>query len=458
VSRSRRKSTGWRTLCALGLLATECTAAGEARATAAAADAATPPAAAAATPPAPATPAPPAPAPPRPATAPSGLARWLDPATAPFIPIPAIDTEPHSGLTLGLIPTWLKTGEHDEIEQIVAPDIIHSQYFGWGVHMRVFGFPSADTQWSVVGGLKERVEREFDGRYLTGQTRSGAVSWSVEAIYDRSGTQRFFGLGNLSQRRGETAYINNQAVLDALFGHNFSPRLQLAYEPRVRYVEVLPESIRGLPPIGTLYPTLRGLGGEHQLQHTALLTYDTRDSPIIPHSGARYIVYDGFVSRALGSSVSYTYFGAEARRYFPLGRDATLAWHVGARYMPSAADAPFWALSSLGGDRSVTNEREPLRGNGFDRYIDRNLFATGAELRVRVAGFNAFRTRVSLELAPFIDAGKVFATMGGSPFSRLHLAGGLGFRGVASPFVVGYVDIGFAHSKPAVFSGLDYPF
>jgi hypothetical protein len=82
---------------------------------------------------------------------PSRLARWFDPANAPFIPIPEIDTDPHSGLTLGVIPTWLRTNSRDEIERIIAPDIIHSQYFGWGSRMRIFGYPSADTQWSVVG-------------------------------------------------------------------------------------------------------------------------------------------------------------------------------------------------------------------------------------------------------------------------------------------------------------------
>ncbi len=71
--------------------------------------------------------------------------RWFDPATAPFIPIPAIDTEPHSGLTLGLIPTWLSTSERDEIERIIAPDLIHSQYFGWGSHMRVLSYPSGNS-------------------------------------------------------------------------------------------------------------------------------------------------------------------------------------------------------------------------------------------------------------------------------------------------------------------------
>jgi len=192
---------------------------------------------------------------PVPATAPaapppSGLARWLDPASAPFIPIPAIDTEPHNGLTLGVIPTWLHTNSRDEIERITAPDIIHSQYFGWGTHMRVLGYPSADTQCSVEGGLKQRVEREFDGRYLTGQTRTGAVSWSIEAIYDRSGTPRFFGLGNQSLRADETSYVDNQALVAASIGRNFTPALQLAYVVRARYVEVLPGCCAACPRSG----------------------------------------------------------------------------------------------------------------------------------------------------------------------------------------------------------------
>jgi len=106
----------------------------------------------------------------------------------------------------------------------------------------------------------------------------------------------------------------------------------------------------------------------------------------------------------------------------------------------------------------VTAEREPLRGYGADRFIDRNMFATGIELRTRVASLNTFGTHVSLEVAPFVDAGKVFAELGASPFSKLHATPGFGVRGVASPFVVGYVDIGFAHRKAAVFSGIDYPF
>jgi len=392
------------------------------------------------------------------AAAPAGLARFLDPATAPFIPIPEIDTAPGSGLTLGVIPTVLSVNDRDEIERIVAPDVIHSQYFGWGSRMRIFDYPSPDAQWSVVGGLKERVEREFDGRYAAGQARLGDWSFAVDAVYDRSGIPRFFGLGNATPYANQSSYLDNQAFLDLSAGRNLTRALQLGYDARLRYVDVLPGVLPNVPSTTTVFPALAGLGSEHVLQQTVTLSYDTRDSAVIPRSGGRYAAYGGFVSGALGSSVSYSYFGAEARRYWALGSDVTLGCHAAARYMPSAADAPFWALSSLGGDRSVTDEREPLRSAVSDRYIDRNLFAGGAELRTRVAGFDAFGTRVGLELGPFVDTGKVFSTLGTSPLTHVHAAGGLAVRGVASPFVVGYVDVGFGQDGAAVFSGINYPF
>lgn len=388
----------------------------------------------------------------------AGIGRWLDPATAPFIPIPEIDTDPYSGTTLGLIPTWLSTNQQGQIERIIAPDIIHSEYFGWGGRMRIFDFPSADTGWSVVGGLKERVEREFDGQYGAGQMRTTAYSWSVEAIYDRSGVPRFYGIGNHSQIENQTNYLDDQARLDVEVGRNFNPRLQLAYLARVRYVDVLPGVLPTVPSIETRFPGLPGLGAEHELQHRLILTYDTRDSVIIPSSGARYMLYGGFVSRAMGSSVSYSYLGAEVRQYLPLGRAVTLAWHAAARFMPSAGSAPFWALSSLGGDRSLPGEFEPLRSEGAGRWVDRDLIAVGAELRKPVAGFDAFGTHVSLELAPFVDAGKVFSDSDSSLGGHLHRAIGLGVRGLASPYVVGYVDFGYGQGRGAVFSGINYPF
>jgi len=389
---------------------------------------------------------------------PSGVMRWFDPATAPFIPIPEIDVDPHSGVTLGLFATFLSVNDRNEIERITAPDLFHSQYFGWGAGLSLYGYPSPDDQWVVLGSVKERVERSFDARYLAGKTRTTPFSFSLEAIYDRSGTARFFGIGNETPDYGESTYVDDQASLAGSVGYNFTRALQLAYGARWRNVDVLPGVLTGVPSTETLYPDLNGLGSEHAFEHTVTLTRDTRDSDLIPHSGARYIVYGGFASHAFGSSVAYSYLGAEARCYLPVTPDVTLAWHVAARYMPSYAEAPFWALSSLGGDRSITNEREPLRSEGMDRYVDANLFATGLEVRTQVAGFDAFGTHVGLEVSPFIDAGKVFANGKPDLLSELHTALGIGMRGIASPYVVGYVDVGYGRGRAAIFSGINYPF
>jgi Omp85 superfamily domain len=397
-------------------------------------------------------------APSAPAGPPSGVARWLNPATAPFIPIPEIDVDPQSGVTLGVIATFIDVNDRGEIERITAPDVFHSQYFGWGAGISMYGYPSEDSQWLVTGSIKERVERGFDARYLAGQTRATPLSWSVETLYDINGTARFFGIGNETPDYNESTYVKDRAALVASLGYNFTPELQLAWGTRWRRVDVRPGVLSGIPSIGTLYPDLNGLGNEHALEQTLTLTYDTRDSAIIPRSGARYLLYGGFASRSFGSSVAYSFFGADARCYFPVAEHITLVLHAAARYMPSAEEAPFWALSSLGGDRSIPNGQEPLRSDGADRYVDENLLATGAELRTRVAGFDAFGTRVSLELAPFIDAGKVFSNGFGNPLSDMHTAAGIGVRGVANPYVVGYVDVGYGRGKAVVFTGINYPF
>jgi len=388
----------------------------------------------------------------------SGIMRWLDPATAPFLPIPEIDVDPQSGVTVGLIAAVLRVNDHGEIERITAPDVFHSHYFGWGAGISLYGFPSADSQWQVIGSVKQQVEHEFEARYLGGQTRATPISWSMEAIDNRSGTARFFGIGNETPDYNESTYVDDQAALAASVGYNFTRATQLAWGTRWRRVDVLPGVLSGVPSIETLYPGVPGLGNEHALEQTLTLTHDSRDSVLIPHSGASYLLYGGFASRSVGSSVAYSFLGAEARCYFPLGEHMTLALHRAARYMPSAAGAPFWALSSLGDDRSVTNGREPLRSDGANRYVDENLIATGAELRTRVAGFEAFGTRVALELAPFVDAGKVFVNGPGNLLSEMHTAAGLGLRGVASPYVVGYVDVGYGRGKAVVFSGINYPF
>jgi len=393
-----------------------------------------------------------------PQTPPSGIARWFDPDTAPFLPIPEIDTSPFSGLTVGLLPVMLSNNADGQIDRINAPDIFHTQYFGWGARWRTFRNPSDDEKWSVIGGLKERTESEFDAEYDLGLLRATRWSWTAHLMYDRSGTGRFFGLGNDTTRFGATNYVDTQSRAELTVARNFGPMLQLAYTARLSAVEIEPGVLRELPSIERYYPNLPGLGETHELQQRVVLGYDTRDAPTIPRQGVRVAAFAGISRSGLVSSASYSFVGIDASLYQPISRTVTLALHGAWRVMPSYAAAPFWALSSVGGDRSVVAEDQPLRAYGERRFTDRNAFSSTVELRLRTLTMHLFATDLYVEPAPFLDLGKVYTRMSGSPLAHPHFAGGIGFRIVASPFIVGYVDLGYGKSGLVVFSGINYPF
>ncbi len=80
------------------------------------------------------------------------------------------------------------------------------------------------------------------------------------------------------------------------------------------------------------------------------------------------------------------------------------------------------------------------------------------ELRRKVFSFDATSTFIDIEMTPFIDVGRVFEKTDTFPLDGLHPVFGLGFRGIARPFVVGYVDIGYGSEGVAAFTGLKYPF
>ena len=156
--------------------------------------------------------------------------------------------------------------------------------------------------------------------------------------------------------------------------------------------------------------------------------------------------------------MSYTRFGGEVRRYYALSSKVTLAGHAFVEYTPAGNEAPFWSLARLGGEDSLLTDRQTLRGYGTGRFSDNNLAVANAEVRTRVWDHDVFGTDGIFELAPFVDIGRVGHNLDYSPFSDVHTVGGVGFRGIAEPFVVGYVDVGYGGEGVAVFSGVNYPF
>ena len=398
------------------------------------------------------------PLPPPPAAPPaSGWARWLNPATAPFIPVPEIGADPNGGTTLGILPVWLRTDAQHEIDRIIAPDLYHNTYFGYGVHARLYAYPSDDEQWSLIAGLEQRVERGIALEYQLGRVRRDRWSFNASVVADRDGTPRFYGIGNHTLKSAESNYTAEQQLARLQIGLNLSQIWQLAYTVRVRRVDVQPGTLPGIASIEQAYGSAV-LGAGKDFLHRLALVYDTRDDLTTPRRGMQWVGYVGAASSAAFNDALYREAGFDGRGFWPAFHDTIVAAHVALRYLFSVHDAPFWALSTLGGDRSDIGGEQPLRGFGAGRYTDRDAYSMTLELRHRIFSFDAVSTRVDVEMSPFVDAGRVFGGTGTFPLSHIHAVGGVGFRGIARPFVVGYVDIGYGSEGAAVFTGISYPF
>jgi hypothetical protein len=383
--------------------------------------------------------------------------KWFNPATAPFIPVPLIATDPNSGFTAGLIPTFVTTDANHDISRIVAPDVLYNPNFGFGVHARIFAYSSADAQWSMVAGVKERVEREFDGEYEIGRSREGRWSVNYSLIYDRDGSTRFYGIGNQTRRRAQSNYTQQLDLGQMQLGFNLNHTWQILFTVREKVVDVLPGTLEDIASIQTRFPGT--LGTNKQLLNRLSLVYDSRDDSTIPTHGMKWVVYVGAASKqGVFNDSSYSEAGIDGRGLWPVAPDIVLAAHLSLRYLLTANDVPFWALSSLGGGQVDIGGEQPLRGFGDGRFYDRNSFSTTVELRRKVFTFDAVTTKLDIEVAPFVDFGRVFAHSNTNPLFHVHPVVGVGFRGIARPFVVGYVDIGYGSEGPAVFTGLNYPF
>lgn len=209
-------------------------------------------------------------------------AYWFNPATAPFLPVPEVATDPDSGTTYGLLMVKLKTDELGDIRRIIAPDILYNLYFGYGEHVRVYNYPSEDEQWSVVGGIKERVERAADLEYQTGRLRTDRWTFTGSLVYDRDGTPRFFGIGNNSPAIDETDYTEQQAYLQTQLGFNLDHTWQVLYTLRARSVDVLPGTLAGIGSIQSGFARVLGIGANSEFLNRISIVYDTRDNLTVP--------------------------------------------------------------------------------------------------------------------------------------------------------------------------------
>ena len=141
----------------------------------------------------------------------------------------------------------------------------------------------------------------------------------------------------------------------------------------------------------------------------------------------------------------------DARHLFPHYSDQLV---FVARFLADTVNGkriPFYERPSLGGETT-------LRGFGQSRFIDDTAVLINLEERIPVIQQKVLDYFLDLEVAPFLDIGRVMSGLSMRDFKNFQVNPGIGLRIRATPHVVGRLDAAYGRDGANFFVVLDYPF
>ncbi|MBL4849008.1 MAG: BamA/TamA family outer membrane protein [Planctomycetes bacterium] len=368
--------------------------------------------------------------------------------------LPIIATDPNKGPTVGLIaPAVFK--ERKRITNILAPDVTVNEIDGIGAIFRMRRAFSRVSDLLIDAGTSSEGNDEYEIRFR--QRRFGinqALFYETRFVYRTELSTRFYGIGNDTDEDDESSYVFRQTVAQALIGVEIPFDMRIELRERVVSYKVGPGRLDRVPSTRLRYPNVEGVRGDRfTIQaHQIRLTYDTRDSLTTPTRGLfgdfTYELSDG----TLGSEVGFQRFGLTLSGLFPKlkGRMTTVVRMSG--WILTGDKIPFYELTQLGG-------RNTIRGYGQGRFVDQNGYVVNLEERINILDYTIAGVDQVLQLAGFIDAGRVFAEGERFTLKQTKIAVGAAIRLVIPDSeLVTSIDIGVSNEGPAVFVALDYPF
>ncbi len=369
-----------------------------------------------------------------------------------FIPLPAFDTDPNAGDTYGALPVLLFRDPGGEVRSIIAPSLTYNKIRGVTGTFRYFDYPTSAERFEFVAAYSETIERKLDIHYRNLGLFANRFHADLQLLYDRDASIRFFGLGPESQKENETNMTLEVSGLYAIFGVNITPTARLSLGETVQHFEVLPGGVPNLPFTRDRFPDLPGVDGATVHAQRIALTYDDRDSLTTPTRGLLVNLFAEASTTLLGSDSDYIKSGVEAIYLRPLWERRVILVARGLVEALSGDDAtPFQVRPSLGGAST-------LRGYSQNRFFGNARVLANLEARAKVFKLTLFGVSAEIEVAPFVDVGKVFNSVYQLTHGGAEVTPGIGFRGLAPPSVVGHIEVGVSREGPAIFVGLDYPF
>jgi len=155
------------------------------------------------------------------------------------------------------------------------------------------------------------------------------------------------------------------------------------------------------------------------------LSYDTRDRPNYPKTGSYVQLSNHFFGKWLGSDVTYTALGLDARQYLNMYKDHVFVVRIFSnhRFGGDIKEIPMRGLARFGGKNLV-------RGYFFGTYQDRHFLTFATEYRLPFTFLEkSFLPLLGrLGMVAFFSGGQVYGEYHSFQFSDFHLAIGGGLR------------------------------
>lgn len=369
-----------------------------------------------------------------------------------IIPLPAFAYNRNEGYWVGGLVPILKANAKGELQDIFAPQYLHNQSVGETLTMNYYGYRSDTAQYSAVASYSTKIQRDFDFSYRDLGAGGGRYILAARATWFKNAFRRFFGIGNGAPESNETNYTSRETIVQLTAGINLNPDMAVTLTEEYHDVRIEQGAVTSLPQTKEVFTHITGLGGANVFGHKLTFFYDTRDKQLIPTHGTYFNV-----SMELNQNLHHR----EPNRWLRTTVEAKqLIPHADNRMVFVAhflADTvngrgvPFYMRPYLGGENT-------LRAFGQSRFIDDTALLVNLEERIIVRQKKFFDYLVDLEVAPFLDVGRVLSHWSPSELRELQYNPGLGIRVLARPHVVGRLDIAYGRDGSNAFVGLDYPF
>jgi len=369
-----------------------------------------------------------------------------------FIPVPVFHYTRNESYWAGVALPILQSNEKDELLKIYAPFYTHNRYVGETIGLYHYGYPSDTAQYSVTADYSTKIQRDIDLTYKNVGVGGGRFILAGRLNWFKNPFRRLFGIGNQTVESDETTYTSNEGLIDLTAGIHFNEDLALMFTEHYHQIRIAQGVVETLPQAQTQFAQLTGMQGADILGHKLTVRYDTRDKQLITTRGT-YATLSVELNHNFKhpEPSQWVRTVVDARHFVPHYNDQLT---FVARFLGDTVNGnniPFYELPMLGGETT-------LRGFGQNRFIDNTAIALNLEERIPVRQQKLLDYLLDLEVAPFVDIGRVMSGLSVKDLKDFQVNPGFGLRILAKPNVVGRFDIAYGRDGVNFFVGLDYPF